>query len=277
MTPDAEKPAVMMLVGAGQAEVARAWAHAFHGRGIRVSHVFLEHRSKGAKFRLLWRRLLRHGPFRVGGQLLYRAFRKGASEEGARRNPDIPPPAYGWEEVIEAHSGWPSGTVVSDLAGLADPGALEALARAAAGAKAAVVYGTSILPKPVIEALPALTLNLHTGLTQHYRGVNSTFWALADGEPGRIGVTIHRVSAGIDTGRILAQKTLGPDIAYTWRSMAWLDRAVAAEGERLMVDVVEGALLKGADTTGSKHPKGKLTTDPTWCEYRRVLRHFKLR
>jgi methionyl-tRNA formyltransferase len=61
-----------------------------------------------------------------------------------------------------------------------------------------------IIPDDVI-ALPRLgTINMHGGLLPEGRGPNSYGWALRKGD-AELGVTIHRVDSGLDTGPILAK------------------------------------------------------------------------
>jgi folate-dependent phosphoribosylglycinamide formyltransferase PurN len=49
------------------------------------------------------------------------------------------------------------------------------------------------------------TLNLHGGLSQRYRGVWTTLWAVVNEEPEYVGATVHFVSSGIDDGDIVYQ------------------------------------------------------------------------
>jgi len=76
----------------------------------------------------------------------------------------------------------------------------------------AFVFGTSILKKN-IYSIPKFCVNIHTGLVQEYRGVDSNFWALYENNLAAIGVTVHKINAGIDTGDVLLQKRvkLTPD------------------------------------------------------------------
>lgn len=69
----------------------------------------------------------------------------------------------------------------------------------------AFVFGTGILKKEIIDTANECMINVHTGLTQHYRGVDSTFWAFYNDDIDKIGSTIHLVNRGIDTGRIIYQ------------------------------------------------------------------------
>lgn len=73
-----------------------------------------------------------------------------------------------------------------------------------------LVYGTLIIGRKVIERSPRI-LNIHTGLSPRYRGSDTIFWPLHNGEPEHVGVTVHRLEPGIDSGPILA--TARPAIA----------------------------------------------------------------
>ena len=67
------------------------------------------------------------------------------------------------------------------------------------------VCGSSILKEPILNIPSVGTLNLHSGLSQFYRGLYTTEWALLNKEPECIGATVHFVSKGIDDGGIICQ------------------------------------------------------------------------
>lgn len=68
------------------------------------------------------------------------------------------------------------------------------------------------LLKVQIFTIPKIaTLNVHFGIAPAYRGANTVFWPLYYRDYENIGVTIHRVTAGIDTGPILVQGTASVD------------------------------------------------------------------
>lgn len=67
-----------------------------------------------------------------------------------------------------------------------------------------ITSGCPIL-KPEIFGLARLaTINVHWGIAPRYRGENTLFWPLYYGDYKNVGVTIHQIDAGIDTGPILA-------------------------------------------------------------------------
>lgn len=68
-----------------------------------------------------------------------------------------------------------------------------------------LVCGCSILKSEIINIPKKGVLNLHGGLSQVYRGLWTTLWAVVHGEPEYIGATVHYVNEGIDQGDILYQ------------------------------------------------------------------------
>lgn len=70
------------------------------------------------------------------------------------------------------------------------------------------VYGTRILSKSIFSLSSDITINLHMGITQAYRGSRSEFWSILNKDFENIGSTIHQIDSGIDTGKILWQTRL---------------------------------------------------------------------
>lgn len=88
------------------------------------------------------------------------------------------------------------------------PGTGRGVAQALAGYRPdlMVVYGFNWrLPSEVL-ALPRLgVLNVHPSALPRYRGPAPLLWAIRNGDP-TIGITIHRMDEGLDTGPILVQR-----------------------------------------------------------------------
>ena len=70
------------------------------------------------------------------------------------------------------------------------------------------VFGGPLLRKNVFQIPRFGAINIHTGLVNHYRGVDSTYWALYDNRPDLIGTTLHYIDDSIDGGNIIQQNTL---------------------------------------------------------------------
>jgi folate-dependent phosphoribosylglycinamide formyltransferase PurN len=77
--------------------------------------------------------------------------------------------------------------------------------------------------------------NLHKSYLPHYRGIAPSFYALLNGEK-RVGVTLHQIAKGFDTGDIIRQTELpiaSDDSVYT------LNQKTSDAGGRMMAQVLE--------------------------------------
>lgn len=116
-----------------------------------------------------------------------------------------------------------------------------------------VVNGTRIISKRVLEGVGARFINAHAGITPKYRGVHGAYWALLNNDEKNCGVTIHLVDEGIDTGGVIAQKTItaGPKDNFVTYPLLQL-----AEGipflKKAITDILDDRLItvKGTDESG---------------------------
>jgi len=86
------------------------------------------------------------------------------------------------------------------------------------------VFGTSLIRGELLKQGRLGIANLHGGLSPEYRGADCTFWALYNGEPEKVGCTLHWIDAGIDTGGLIAHvspKVLPDDdeLRLFWRAV----------------------------------------------------------
>jgi methionyl-tRNA formyltransferase len=121
------------------------------------------------------------------------------------------------------------------------------------------VFGTSLIRGELLQEGRLGIVNLHGGLSPEYRGADCTFWALYNGEPEKVGCTLHYIDSGIDTGRLIAH--ISPEVRegdgeleLFWRavrdSAEVYAEAVArlAQGERLgMLQPDKGRLYQVKD------------------------------
>lgn len=104
------------------------------------------------------------------------------------------------------------------------------------------VFGTSLIRSDLLSQSRLGVVNLHGGLSPEYRGADCTFWALYNGEPEKVGCTLHYIDKGIDTGKLIAhvcpEVTPGDDeLPLFWRAVRdsadvygeFLQRATAGE------------------------------------------------
>lgn len=100
------------------------------------------------------------------------------------------------------------------------------------------VYGTRIINSQTLKCSLAPFINYHAGITPMYRGQHPAYWALANGDAGNAGVTIHLVDTGVDTGDILYQARVTFDAEDTIQSYQWAQLPVALP---LFVRAIEDA------------------------------------
>ena len=134
------------------------------------------------------------------------------------------------------------------------------------------VFGTSLIRPPLLGQGRLGMLNLHGGLSPDYRGADCTFWALYNGEPQRVGCTLHFINAGIDTGALVAHvcpETRDGDDELTlfWRAVR--DSADA------YVEAIE-RLARGEALGVRQDRRGRLyqVKDRTWAAEREFARRL---
>ncbi|HEY1381251.1 MAG TPA: methionyl-tRNA formyltransferase [Gemmataceae bacterium] len=116
-------------------------------------------------------------------------------------------------------------------------------------------YG-QILKKDVLEAAAWGGINVHGSLLPKYRGAAPVAWAIYHGET-RTGVTIIRMTTGLDAGDMLAQEALDilPD-----ETAGELEARLAPVGARLAVDIVRR--LAAGPVAGTKQDQAQVTKAP---------------
>ena len=76
----------------------------------------------------------------------------------------------------------------------------------------------SIIRSDVLSLPSLLAVNLHTSLLPFNRGAHPILWSILEETP--LGITIHQIDKGLDTGPIIFQKPLKtPDIKMSLRQI----------------------------------------------------------
>jgi len=122
-----------------------------------------------------------------------------------------------------------------------------------------VIYGTRLAPRWVYKDA-FQTINVHWGLSPHYRGVLCTDWAVLNGDLRNVGFTLHELSSDVDGGQIITQGRVpvqeGDNIGSIttrlhYMAKSSLLKAVAsANGEQLSTvaqDLFKGRNYRGQD------------------------------
>jgi len=116
------------------------------------------------------------------------------------------------------------------------------------------VFGTSLIRGELLTEGRLGIVNLHGGLSPEYRGADCTFWALYNGEPEKIGCTLHYIDAGIDTGRLIAH--ISPEVREGDSELVLFWRAVRDSAE-VYVEAI--ARIAQGEQLGMAQPgKGRL-------------------
>jgi methionyl-tRNA formyltransferase len=107
-----------------------------------------------------------------------------------------------------------------------------------------LVNGTQLLREPILSLRPQIRhgiVNLHTGLSPYSRGANCNLYMVLEGHPELVGVTVHHIDPGIDSGDIIrsAQVPMEPDDSFETIDVRSFDVGInlLLEGAR---DLVEG-------------------------------------
>jgi folate-dependent phosphoribosylglycinamide formyltransferase PurN len=128
-----------------------------------------------------------------------------------------------------------------------------------------LVAGTRIISKKVLSSVHSRFINIHAGITPFYRGVHGAYWALANNDAENMGVTVHYVDKGIDTGKILIQEQISiikEDNFYTY-PLIQLGVGLA-NLEKVLFDIVnEQFQIKENEIEA----KGMLWYHPTLVQY----------
>jgi len=215
------------------------------------------HRGVMERARLAWRRDGPPGIAQAMAGRLLRPFRRSGAETLA---------AYAAEHCPRAmHRHLP------------DLHAPDSLARVRALAPdLGVVFGCYRLRRELF-GIPRLgTLNLHLGRAPEFRGSSPGFYEMLTGVP-EIGVTVHRVEDGLDSGPILLQESFPLDLAPEGDPLAYLRQLQAQvlvpNGARMMADAVRG-IARGEMPGRPQGPGRRPRARATWAlkqELRRVV------
>jgi folate-dependent phosphoribosylglycinamide formyltransferase PurN len=126
-----------------------------------------------------------------------------------------------------------------------------------------VVNGTRIISKNILQNTSAVFINMHVGITPHYRGSHGGYWALRNNDIENFGTTIHLIDAGVDTGTIIKQVFIKPDKADNFTTYPVLQ---VAAGIEVLKEVLTDVLSDNYKTLQHTE-KGKMYYQPTLWQY----------
>lgn len=66
-----------------------------------------------------------------------------------------------------------------------------------------IIFGTSLIKGKELEVLmDRNAVNIHAGVSPYFRGSACNFWAMHDGYPELVGLTVHELTGAVDSGSI---------------------------------------------------------------------------
>lgn len=150
-----------------------------------------------------------------------------------------------------------------------------------------VLFGCGLVKEAILEIVPqGKILNVHQGLSPYYRGSGTNFWPFVEGRLEYIGVTLHTVDLGTDTGGIIAHAR--PDIREGDSLHEIGCKTIVVSADILNVAILkikngdpmepiqqwsDGKLYKRADVNGEAihvaHEKERHGFVDQWCKHNR--------
>jgi methionyl-tRNA formyltransferase len=112
--------------------------------------------------------------------------------------------------------------------------------------------GGGLLRKELLRIPRQGILNCHSGILPSYRGMDVVEWAILERHIDHIGLSLHFMAAGVDTGPILMKKSVQPQAGETIATLR-------LRMEPLMVDLMLAGLRQLRD--GRIKPTPQKTTD----------------
>jgi methionyl-tRNA formyltransferase/peptidoglycan/xylan/chitin deacetylase (PgdA/CDA1 family) len=105
-----------------------------------------------------------------------------------------------------------------------------------------IVFGCGKIRPHVFGSAKAGLINVHRGISEKYRGLDSDLWAIHHDDIDHIGVTIHKVAEELDTGDICRSAALPNVRSLRTHQLRYFTTVLAAE---LVLEVLRGYAASG--------------------------------
>ena len=126
-----------------------------------------------------------------------------------------------------------------------------------------IVVGGRIVKKHIIEIPKRGMLNKHSAILPKHRGLSGEYWCLYHEDFEHLGVTVHYVDPGLDSGNIVVQKRLTFAKGDTPASLRFKSEIVGRDAIVEAARLIERTGTKGTPQDESKATKNKATTSET--------------
>jgi len=143
-----------------------------------------------------------------------------------------------------------------------------------------VIAGTYILREKVF-GIPGLgSINLHSGKAPEYRGAAPAFWELYNGEL-HVGITIHQVTARLDSGDILLQELFPIERTPKGDPVLYLERyrmqVLMPNGIRMLGEAVAKIACGNIEPQAQGHSKAMTYRTPLYKDKQELRRRIMKR
>lgn len=111
----------------------------------------------------------------------------------------------------------------------------------------------TLIKREIFSIPPDGTLVLHPGVCPEYRNAHGCFWALANDEPDKVGMTLLKIDTGVDTGPVYGYYSYPFDVRHETPAIIH-NRVVYDNLDALQEKLLEvhAGKVKAIDTTGRK-------------------------
>ena len=109
---------------------------------------------------------------------------------------------------------------------------------------ASLIYGSGIIKNKLLKKLPFNNINIHGGISPYFKGSSTLLYALALCQPELLGMTIHRIDEGIDSGDLFCH--IFPNLVKGMRPtemFAACQRALMENISHIIKNILDGKLL----------------------------------
>ncbi len=216
-----------------------------------------------AKLALVRRRLARHGILRVTNELLFQIYYRLFLQRGDNA----------LRERLQLNTAATRETLaktvdVFDVDSLNSPESQALLTRLAPDL---VVMASRELIRPDVLKLATIGfIGCHPGILPDFRGAYASFWAMHEGRTDKIGLSVYLATAGIDTGPMVAERTLPP--AFSVQHFKVESERLILEGTRELLDAMAQAERGALKTYTKPDAAGPLYSLVGLTDYLRAAR-----
>jgi folate-dependent phosphoribosylglycinamide formyltransferase PurN len=217
------------------------------------------------KLALLRRRLARHGLPRVLNELSFQIYYRLFLQRGDQR----------LRHLLELDG---LAAIRAALVGKADVVDVDSLNSAEGQAvlrrlspDLVVMSSRELIRADVLKLARVGFIGCHPGILPDFRGAYASFWAMLEGRPDKIGLSVYLATPGIDTGPLVAERVLPARFGVAHFKVE--SERLILEGAKELLDAIEQAERGELKTYTKPDPPGPLYSLVGLTDFLRAARH----